>query len=318
QPRRCRELSRHLRGARRPAERSLRVHRPRRRRRIDADRRRTRSQDAAKAQSGHLRGTRRRPCLGRVLPCDRPRLRLVLAVPRAHRPPRGRPGRARQGAGRRGVTKRPYRATGGDMSEHTSGAEAAAPAVSQEQLQQAEAYVEAEEGVVNRLFGWAGRLVTSIAVAMSLFHLYAAIAGAWPFTDFLIIATQPLRYAHVAFVLMLSFLLFPLSARFRDRIRWWDIAAGIMGAAILVYAIEGGEEFTDRATMPTELDVVLGVIFIILLLEATRRTTGWIVPFVALSFIAYAMAGPYLPPPWTHRGYDISQLVGHLFITLEG
>src|SRR5215813_9037637 len=204
------------------------------------------------------------------------------------------------------------------MSEHTSGAEAAAPAVSQEQLQQAEAYVEAEEGVVNRLFGWAGRLVTSIAVAMSLFHLYAAIAGAWPFTDFLIIATQPLRYAHVAFVLMLSFLLFPLSARFRDRIRWWDIAAGIMGAAILVYAIEGGEEFTDRATMPTELDVVLGVVFIILLLEATRRTTGWIVPCVALSFMAYAMAGPYLPPPWTHRGYDISQLVGHLFITLEG
>src|ERR671937_1181776 len=70
--------------------------------------------------------------------------------------------------------------------------------------------------------------------------------------------------------------------------------------------------------MPTQLDVVLGVIFIVLLLEATRRTTGWIVPFVALVFIAYAMAGPYLPPPWTHRGYDVSQLVGHLFITLEG
>jgi TRAP-type uncharacterized transport system fused permease subunit len=204
------------------------------------------------------------------------------------------------------------------MSEDSSGGGAAAPAVSQEQLQKAEAYVEAEEGVVNRLVGWAGRLVTSIAVAMSLFHLYAAIAGAWPFTDFPIITTQPLRYAHVAFVLMLSFLLFPLSARFRDRIRWWDIAAGVMGAAILVYAIEGGEEFTDRATMPTELDVVLGVVFIILLLEATRRTTGWIVPFVALSFMAYAMAGPYLPPPWTHRGYDISQLVGHLFITLMG
>src|SRR5262249_12721171 len=209
------------------------------------------------------------------------------------------------------------RAEGSDMSEDASGAEPAAPAVSQAQLQKAEAYVEAEEGVVNRLFGWAGRLVTSIAVAMSLFHLYAAVAGAWPFTDFPIIATQPLRYAHVAFVLMLSFLLFPLSARFRDRIRWWDIAAGIVGAAILVYAIEGGEEFTDRATMPTHLDVVLGVVFIILLLEATRRTTGWIVPCVALSFMAYAMAGPCLPPPWTHRGYDISQLVGHLFITLD-
>src|SRR5256714_5033884 len=172
------------------------------------------------------------------------------------------------------------------------------PGISEAALKKAEEFIEADEGALNRLSGTAGNVATTIAVVMSLFHLYAAIAGAWPFHDFPIIATQPLRYAHVAFVLMLSFLLFPLSARFRDRIRWWDIAAGVMGAAILVYAIEGGEEFTDRATMPTELDVVLGVVFIILLLEATRRTTGWIVPFVALSFMAYAMAGPYLPPPW--------------------
>src|SRR5262245_21504141 len=110
------------------------------------------------------------------------------------------------------------------MSEDSRGGGADAPAVSQAQLRQAAAYVAGGEGVVNRLFVWASRLVTSIAVAMSLFHLYAAIAGAWPFTDFPIITTQPLRYAHVAFVLMLSFLLFPMSARFRDRIRWWDIA----------------------------------------------------------------------------------------------
>src|SRR5262249_32913299 len=138
------------------------------------------------------------------------------------------------------------------------------------------------------------------------------------YVDFPIIPTQPLRYAHVAFVLILSFLLFPMSAHFRNRIRWWDVVAGFAGAAILVYAIEGGEDFTDRATMPTHLDVVLGVIFIALLLEATRRTTGWIVPVVAFLFMAYAYFGPYLPPPWTHRGYDVSQLVGHLFITLEG
>src|SRR5262249_42272674 len=179
----------------------------------------------------------------------------------ASRLPRQRSAKPR----RRRREDKPARHIGRDMSENATGADASAPAVSQERLQQAEAYGEAEEGVVNRLFGWAGRLVTSIAVAMSLFHLYAAIAGAWPFTDFPIITTQPLRYAHVAFVLMLSFLLFPLSERFRNRIRWWDIAAGIIGAAILVYAIEGGEEFTDRATMPTHLDVLLGVIFIVLL-----------------------------------------------------
>src|SRR3982075_2772209 len=204
------------------------------------------------------------------------------------------------------------------MSEDVTKAEPAAAGVSEDRLRKAEAYVEAEDGVVNRLVGLAGTLVTTIAVTMSLFHLYAAIAGAWPFTDFPIITTQPLRYAHVAFVMMLCFLLFPMSARFRNHIRWWDVAAGITGAAILIYAIEGGEEFTDRATMPTHLDVVLGVVFIVLLLEATRRTTGWIMPIVALFFIAYALLGPHLPPPWTHRGYDLSRLVGHLFITLEG
>ena len=204
------------------------------------------------------------------------------------------------------------------MSEDVTRAVGAAAAVSEDRLRKAEAYVEAEDGVVNRLVGWAGTLVTSIAVTMSLFHLYAAIAGAWPFTDFPIITTQPLRYAHVAFVLMLCFLLFPMAARFRNHIRWWDVAAGITGAAILIYAIEGGEEFTDRATMPTHLDVVLGVVFIVLLLEATRRTTGWIVPCVAMAFMAYAYFGPYLPAPWTHRGYDVSQLVGHLFHRARG
>ena len=70
------------------------------------------------------------------------------------------------------------------MSEDVTKAEPAAEGVSEDRLRKAEAYVEAEDGVVNRLVGWAGTLVTSIAVTMSLFHLYAAIAGAWPFTDF--------------------------------------------------------------------------------------------------------------------------------------
>ena len=115
----------------------------------------------------------------------------------------------------------------------------AGPAVSDEALRKAEEFIEAEEGAQNRLAGCAGTTVAAVAVAMSLFHLYAAVAGAWPFTDFPIIATQPLRYAHVAFVLVLSFLLFPLAAGFRDRIRWWDVAAGLAGAGILAYAIYG-------------------------------------------------------------------------------
>src|SRR5437762_1167676 len=181
--------------------------------------------------------------------------------------------------------------------------------VSDEALQKAESFVEAEEGAANRLMGWPGRISTAIAVVMSLFHLYAAYA---------IVPTQELRYTHVAFTLVLSFLLFPLATRFRNRVRWWDIVPGIVAVATIVYALWGGEDFTDRATTPDQWDIVVGIVFIVLLLEATRRTTGAIMPVVSLLFIAYAMLGPYLPAPWTHRGYDVARLVGHLFITLEG
>ena len=182
-------------------------------------------------------------------------------------------------------------------------------AVSDDALRKAEQFVEAEEGATNRLIGWSGIAVTAIAVAMSAFHLYAAYE---------IVPTQELRYIHVAFTLVLSFLLFPLAMRFRNRVRWWDIVPGFLAVACIVYALWGGDDFTDRATLPDRWDIVVGVIFIVLLLEATRRTTGAIMPVVAIFFIAYAMLGPYLPAPWTHRGYDVARLVGHLFITLEG
>src|SRR6266853_946455 len=89
-------------------------------------------------------------------------------------------------------------------------------AISDEALRKAEEFVEQEEGAVNRLSGLAGTIVTAIAVTMSLFHLYSAYG---------IIPTQPLRYAHVAFVMVLCFLLFPLAPRFRNHIRWFDVIA---------------------------------------------------------------------------------------------
>ncbi|HWV52402.1 TRAP transporter fused permease subunit [Pseudorhodoplanes sp.] len=182
-------------------------------------------------------------------------------------------------------------------------------AIESERLRKAEEFIEQEEGATNRLSGWAGRTVTAIAVAMSLFHLYAAYE---------IVPTQELRYTHVAFALLLCFLLFPAASRFRDKIRWFDVIAGLTCVGILIYAIVGGEDFTDRATTPNRTDVILGVVFIALLIEATRRTIGPIVPIISLLFIGYALAGPYLPPPWNHRGYGFDALVGHLFITLEG
>ena len=106
-------------------------------------------------------------------------------------------------------------------------AQVRAPPALPKHAQKAEEFIEADEGAINRPRPAPPAMSSPpIAVVMSVFHLYAAIAGAWPFHDFPIIATQPLRYAHVAFVLVLSFLLFPMATRFRNRIRWWDVVLG--------------------------------------------------------------------------------------------
>src|SRR5712692_3315074 len=181
--------------------------------------------------------------------------------------------------------------------------------ISAEALKKAEEFIEEEEGAANRLTGKAGVFITAVAVIMSVFHLYAAYG---------IVPTQILRLAHVGFVLFLSFLLFPLSPRFRNQIRWWDVLLAVVGVAAIVYALWGGDDFTDRNTSPNIWDEVFGVALILLVLEATRRSTGLIMPIVVGIFIAYAMLGPYLPAPWTHKAYDISRLVGHMYMTLEG
>jgi TRAP transporter 4TM/12TM fusion protein len=181
--------------------------------------------------------------------------------------------------------------------------------VSDEALQKAQLYVEEEEGAANMLQGWLTVFVTLVAVGMSVFHLYSAYA---------IVPTQVLRPVHVALVLFLTFLLFPVGKRFRHRVMWWDWVAVLLSIAVVAYVINGGDDFTDRNTTPNGWDIVFGVSLILLILEAMRRTTGWIMPAVTSLFVAYALFGAYLPAPWTHKGYEVGRLVGHLYMTLEG
>jgi TRAP transporter 4TM/12TM fusion protein len=182
-------------------------------------------------------------------------------------------------------------------------------AVSDEALQRAEKYVEEEEGAANKLHGWLGGFVRLLAFVMSAFHLYTAYA---------IVPTQTLRPIHVAFVLALCFLVFPVAKRFRHRIMWWDWLAAALAVAIVVYALQGGDDFTDRNTSPNPWDIAFGIGLIVLVPEATRRSTGWVMPVVTAAFLVYALVGPYLPAPWTHKGYEVGRLVGVMYMTLEG
>src|SRR3546814_1374058 len=86
--------------------------------------------------------------------------------------------------------------------------------VSDEALKKAEKFVEEEEGAVNRLSGWVWYFVIGVALAMTLFHLYAAYD---------VVPAQFLRPIHVGFALFLIYLLFPMARRFRNRIHVWDV-----------------------------------------------------------------------------------------------
>ena len=129
-----------------------------------------------------------------------------------------------------------------------------------------EKLIEAEEGASNRLSGGLAHFITVVAVAASLFHLYAAYD---------VVSAQVLRPVHVGVVLFLSFLLFPMASRFRHRVRWWDWLLAALSVVVTVYILSQGEELGERAVTPNTTDYVMGVALVALLLE------GATVPFIA-------------------------------------
>ena len=181
--------------------------------------------------------------------------------------------------------------------------------ISEEALKEAEKYIEEEEGPSRRLTGRMDVFITVVAVVMSLVHLYAAIG---------VIMTQVLRGIHVMLVLFLSFLVFPSFKRYKNRIIWYDFVLALISIVPIVYMLVDFDQFIYRSVIPDFWDKFLGIILILLILEATRRTTGLIMPGIVLAFLVYAFIGPMLPSPWTHRGYDIDRIVGHMYMTLEG
>ena len=64
--------------------------------------------------------------------------------------------------------------------------------------------------------------------------------------------------------------------------------------------------------------VIIGLSLILMVMEVMRRTNGWIMPAITSAFVLYALFGPYLPEPWTHKGYEVGRLIGHMYMTLEG
>ena len=189
--------------------------------------------------------------------------------------------------------------------------------LSEAERHKVEELIEQEDGAVHKFSNWWGKLLTGIAVVMTVFHLYAAAST---------VDQQSLREIHVAFALGLVFLLFPMVKSWRNRIAPWDIAAAAVVVAIIWYMMTGGswtslagsDDFLDRYVDPSKMDIAVGAVLILLVLESTRRATGWIMPIVSMVFFAYGLWGNYLPAPWTHKGYPLIDLIAELYMTLNG
>jgi TRAP transporter 4TM/12TM fusion protein len=98
----------------------------------------------------------------------------------------------------------------------------------------------------------------------------------------------------------------------------WILAA--VALAVCVYPLFDFDGFLERRQAPTGLDVAAGAILLILLLEACRRTTGWVLPVVSLVFIAYAYYGGYLPYTWSlaHQGFNFDAIIAQFTMGTAG
>lgn len=165
------------------------------------------------------------------------------------------------------------------------------------------------------LMGW---LITGLALAWSLFQLW--IASPLPFIFGVgVLNDTETRAIHLTFALLLAYLVFPAFRRSpRDRVPLGDIALGLIAAGAAAYLFVMYEALAQRPGNLTTADLITACIGIPLLLEAARRALGPALAVIALVFLAYSLAGPWMPGLLAHRGVSFTALANHQWITTEG
>lgn len=168
-----------------------------------------------------------------------------------------------------------------------------------------------KESAYRRLSGVQNKVVSVIAVLFACFQLYTAIFGILP--------AQIQRSIHLAFIFALVYLLYPASSKSdRKRFGWIDVVLAIIGFSIAMYISLNFEALLYRAGDQNALDIAIGVVAIIFVLEGARRVVGLPIAIIATVFLIYAFVGPYMPGFLNHRGYSLSRIVSHMYYTTEG
>ncbi|HPT56781.1 MAG TPA: TRAP transporter permease, partial [Casimicrobium sp.] len=164
------------------------------------------------------------------------------------------------------------------------------------------------------------KAVTFLLIALSAFHYYTAGFG--------LLREATHRGVHLAFVLALIFLVFAFSKKegVQREPSWhhplglplYDWVFALLAVASALYIPYVFDDLAFRIGNPDTSDVVMGTVLIVLLLEATRRSMGWPLPIIAISFMAYAMWGPVFPGLLKHAGATWAQVVNHQYLTSQG
>ena len=182
---------------------------------------------------------------------------------------------------------------------------------------------------MRKLTGYAAVVVAVVGVVMSLYHVYARLTPAAP--DSLV-----LRMIALAFCLALAFLLFPFRSftpldeeatqlaaapDAPSTIPWIDLGLAALSLACMAYFFVYYDYITSRfptAHPLSPLDMVVGTVLVVLVLEATRRTLGMALPILALLFMLYSLVGPWMPGPLRTKGLTYEILIDQTVFTSEG
>lgn len=162
--------------------------------------------------------------------------------------------------------------------------------------------------------GILGLLVTLAAAALAALTLYMAFRVTF--------GPIPTRALHLTFVIPLSFLLYPALRRWQDcGPSPLDYLLALLGFAAFAWAVYSAERFQLRDAYydPVEtIDLVFGIIAILTVFEATRRTVGMTIVMLNLLFMTYAITGPIWPGLLAHKGTNFLRLIEHTYMLSDG
>ncbi len=169
-----------------------------------------------------------------------------------------------------------------------------------------------QESSYRFLTGTMAKVVFFGLLAFSLYQIFATTIYPLP--------AQMHRSIHIGFGLVLIFLLFPATKKGRTsgKVAWYDYILALLGFGVGAYWPLMYEEIVRRAGDINQMDMIVGAIAVILVLEATRRSVGLPITIIAIAFLAYAYWGRQMPGFLIHRGVNVDNLVQSMFFTTEG